>query len=182
MKIILQILIFLSLLSTAAAQQSDYIVLKKRNGRPLKSYYAGVFISAVTNSGFTINGYITDIRNDSIFVQQEVTKLAPTEFGTKIDTVRFTFGVLYYEIGKFNYSGTQRFGKKKGFVEVAVPKLMIIGGLGFIALELVNTVYRGESLNEHNKLASIGIAAGVAAAGFIWQRLQNKNDEVGGKV
>src|SRR5574339_1279550 len=128
MKIILQILIFLSLLSTAAGQQSDYIVLKKQNGRPVKTYFEGVFISAVTNSGFAINGFITDIRHDSIFVQQEITRLVPTEFGTKIDTVRFTYGLLYSEIGKFNISGTQRYGKKKGFVEVAVPKLMIIGG------------------------------------------------------
>jgi len=105
----------------------------------------------------------------------------PTQFGTRIDTVRFSYGLHYTEIGKFNYSGTQRYGKKKGFVEIALPKIMIIGGLGFIVLELVNTVYRGESLNEHNKLASIGIAAAVAAAGFIWQRLQDKNDEVGGK-
>jgi len=181
MKIILQILIFLSFLFTAAAQQSDYIVLKKQNGRPVKTYFEGVFISAVTYSGFTINGYITDIRHDSIFVQQEVKQLVSTQFGTKIDTVRFSYGLPYTEIGKFNVSGTQRYGKKKGFLEVAVPKIMIIGGLGFIVLELVNTVYRGESLNEHNKLASIGIAAGVAAVGFIWQRMQNKKDEVGNK-
>lgn len=181
MKISLLVIILFSLLFNAAAQQSDFIVLKKRNGRPLKTYFPGVFISAATNSGFTINGYIKDIRNDSVFVQQEVTRLAATEYGSKIDTLRYTFGVHYSEIGKFNYSGTQRYGKKKGFVQIAVPKIMIIGGIGFIVLELVNTAYRGESLTDNNKLAAIGIAAGVAAAGFIWQRLQNKDKEVGGK-
>jgi hypothetical protein len=181
MKISLLVLVFFSTIYNAAAQQSDFIVLKKRNDRPLKSYYAGVFISAVTNSGFTINGYITDIRNDSVFVQQEIKKLVPTQFGSKIDTVRYNYGLLYTEIAKFNYEGTQRYGKKKGFVEVALPKIMIIGGVGFIVLELVNTVYRGESLSDNNKLAALGIAAGVAAAGFIWQRLQNKATEVGGK-
>ena len=181
MKISLLVIFLFSLLFNATAQQSDFIVLKKRNGRPLKTYYEGVFISAETNNGFGINGYIKDIRNDSIFVQQEITRLVPTEFGSKIDTLRFTFGVLYTEIGRFNYSGTQRYGKKKGFVQVAVPKIMIIGGVGFIVLELVNTAYRGESLSDNNKLAAIGIAAGVAAAGFIWQKLQNKNNEVGGK-
>ena len=181
MKISLLVIILFSFLTSAVAQQSDYIVLKKRNGRPLKSYYGGVFISAVTNNGFTINGFIKDIRNDSIFIQQEVTKLVATDFGSKIDTIRYTYGVHYAEIGKYNYGGTQRYGKKRGFVEVAVPKIMIIGGLGFIVLELVNTAYRGESLSENNKLAAIGVAAGVAAVGFIWQRLQNKNNEVGGK-
>ena len=65
------------------AQQSDFIVLKKPNNRTLKTYYPGSFLSAVTFNGFTINGFITDIRNDSIIIQQKETtipilgKLAP---------------------------------------------------------------------------------------------------------
>ena len=51
---------------------------------------------------------------------------------------------------------------------------MIIGGTGFIALELINTLYRKESLSEDDKLAAMAIAAGVAATGLLWKAIQNR--------
>ena len=58
---------------------------------------------------------------------------------------------------------------------------MIIGGAGFIVLELVNTLYRGESLSDGNKLTVMAIAAGVAATGLLWKHLQSRRERTGKK-
>lgn len=171
--------LFCSLLTFS--QQSDFIVLKKWNNRTIKTFYVGSFISAQTHRGFNINGFIADIRNDSIYVRQEERQLMGTEFGSTLDTVRFTIGIDYREISRFNYTKNYKWGGKKGFVQVALPKIMMIGGVGFIILETVNTIYRKESFNDDGKLVSLGVAAGVAVAGYLWQQWQDRSNKAGGK-
>lgn len=172
-------ILFGSLLSFS--QQSDFIVLKKWNNRTIKTFYTSSFISAQTYNGFNINGFITDIRNDSIFIRQEETRLVGTDFGSTLDTIKYSIGIDYREIKRFNYTKQYKWGGKRGFVEIALPKIMMIGGVGFIILETVNTIYRKESFNEDGKLATLGVAAGVAVAGYLWQHLQNRANKVGGK-
>lgn len=165
------------------SQQSDFIVLKKKNNRTLRTYYPGAFISAETYAGFPINGFILAIRNDSIICRQEELQLmqAKEGMGTVVDTFRYTIGIPYDHIAKFNYTRNYTWGGKRGFAQVVLPKLMMIGGVGFVALELVNTAYRKESLNEGNKLQSMGIALGVAAAGWIISERKERNLKVGKK-
>jgi hypothetical protein len=162
--------------------QDDFIVLKKRNNRTLKTYGQGSFLSAKTSNGFQLNGFITAIRNDSIFIRQQETKLVATDFGQTIDTVFYTFGFDHRIITAFYFSdqyGTNM--RKRGFAQATLPIIMIAGGTGYIVLELVNTVYRKESLNEGNKLLSLGIAAGIAATGIFLQTMNNRKDKVGNK-
>jgi hypothetical protein len=166
---------------TAFSQQADFIVLKKKNNRTLKTYYAGSFISAVTYGGFQINGWIKDIRNDSIIIRQEELRQFQQEYGMVLDTLVYTIVIDYREIKQWNYTRGYTWGGRKGFVQVAVPKILMIGGTGFIVLELVNTAYRKESLNEGNKLSSLAIAGGVALAGLGMEALQNRNKKVGKK-
>jgi hypothetical protein len=89
--------------------------------------------------------------------------------------------VDYREIKTFHYTGDYTWGRKRGFAEITLPRLMKIGGVGFIILELVNSSYRKESLSENNKVVPLAIAAGVAATGFAITYFQNKADKAGGK-
>ena len=57
-----------------------------------------------------------------------------------------------------------------------IQQIMIIGGVGFIVLEAVNTLYRGESFSDGNKLTVMAIAAGIAATGMLWKHLQSRGD------
>jgi hypothetical protein len=181
MKSYLLIILLLSFAQVSFSQTSDFIVLKKRNNRTLKTYYPGAFISAVTHNDFEINGYIKFIRNDSIIFQQQETRLVPTELGSTLDTFNYTIGVDFREIKKFNYTSQYTWGRKKGFSQITLPRLMMIGGTGFVLLELINTGYRNDSLNDSKKLLSIGIGATVAVAGYIINRLKNQNDKAGKK-
>jgi len=179
-KLLLLVLLF-PLSVVVYSQASDFIILKKRNNRTIKTYYPGAFISAVTINGFNINGFIKVIRNDSIILQQQETRLMGTEFGSAVDTLKYTLGINYREIEQFNYTSKYVWGHRKGFAVITLPKLMIVGGIGYLALELVNTAYRGESINDHNKLPTLAISAGVALAGFVWQETQKQSNKAGGK-
>ena len=181
MKQNLLLILFLLFAHLLYSQQSDFIVLKKKNNRTLRTYYPGAFISAVTVSDFPINGFIVAIRNDSLIIRQEERKLMQTDFGMELDTFVYTIAVDYRQIKQFNYKKAYTWGGKKGFVQVVIPKIMIIGGIGFIVLETVNTIYRGESFNDDNKLAALGIAAGIAAAGWYIESSKTRNKKVGKK-
>lgn len=160
---------------TAFAQPSDYIVLKKKNNRTLKTYFPGTFISAATYTGFTLNGIIQQIKNDSVFILQQEVRQVPTQFGVPVlDTIEYTIRLHYEEIRAFSYAVTRpgRSYRRKGGL---IQNLMIIGGTGFIVLELVNSLYRKESLSEDNKLAAMAIAAGVVATGLLWKAIQSRS-------
>ena len=181
MKQTILIILLLAITKVTLSQTSDFIVLKKRNNRTLKTYYPGAFISAHTYNGFFVNGFIKQIRNDSLIILQEETRLVAAEFGSVVDTVSYTIGLDYHEIKTFHYTGNYTWGRKRGFAQVTLPKLMKIGGIGYIILELVNSTYRKESLSENNKVVPLAIAAGVAATGFAITYFQNKIDKAGGK-
>jgi hypothetical protein len=181
MKPCLLFILLLSFTQYTFSQQSDFIVLKKRNNRTVKTYYPGAFISASTYNGFNINGYIKEIRNDSLIIRQEERRLMATDFGSTVDTFCYTIGVDYHEIQRFNYTSQYTWGRKRGFVQIGLPKLMMIGGAGYVLLELINTAYRNDSLTETKKLISLGIATGVALAGYTISRLQNRNNKAGKK-
>ena len=166
------------------AQKSDFIVLKKKNNRTLKTYFPGTYLYAVTNTGFTLSGIIKRIDNDSVVVEQQNVVQVPTQFGVPaLDTIRFTVAVDYRDIYKFLYANNTGTGgaPRSSGGKLLIPKLMLIGGIGFIVVELVNTAYRKESLSDGNKIPSIAIAAGVAAAGALWIHFAKKADKAGGK-
>ena len=164
----------------ASAQPSDYIVLKKKNNRTLKTYFPGTFLSAVTYTGFTLNGVIKQIKNDSVFIEQFDVRQVPTQFGVPaLDTVVYTIRLHYQEIAKYLYTTNRSGARRTG--GGLLPQIMIVGGIGFIVLEVVNTLYRGESLSDGNKLTVMAIAAGIAATGFLWKHLQNRGDRTGKK-
>lgn len=179
MKSILSVLVLLSFTIHGFAQQSDFIVLKKRNNRTIKTYSAGSHLTARTHNGFDVNGFIMIIRNDSVYVRQMETRLSGTEFGATIDTLTYVVGMDFRELSQFYYTRDNVLGRKKGFAVLTLPRLMMIGGTGFVLLELINTAYRKESLNDHNKLPVLATAAGVAVAGFLLQKMNNQKDKAG---
>ena len=178
----LQLLVFFFFCSAvSSAQEADYINVKKKNGRVLKTYFDGGFISAETFEGFRLHGYIRAIRNDSIILVQEQTRLVGTAFGTSLDTLRYLYGVDHRLIRRYFYKERFNYAGKKGFRTLSIPKLMVIGGTGFVLLELVNTLYREESINTNNKLPALAIATATAFSGWMWTKIARKRDQVGKK-
>jgi hypothetical protein len=182
MKPIILTLFLLSLACIAFPQHSDFIILKKKNNRTVKTYAEGSFLSARMNNGFDVHGYITAIRNDSVYLRQQDIKMFGTEFGSALDTLYYAVGFDYRQILRYNIKDGDQFGRPTGFSVLSAPGLMVVGGVGFLILETVNTIYRKESFSDNNRLLTMGIAAGVAAAGYFWGKAQNNKENKKNKL
>lgn len=104
MKIILPFLLFISL--TSSAQQADFIILKKKNKR-IETYFAGDNIAFTAASGTYINALINGIKNDTLYLQEFVTRMLPTVYGTYIID---TAGSYHY---KYHYNQIKAIGKQE---------------------------------------------------------------------
>ena len=163
------------------AQQTDMIVLKKKNNRTLKTYFPGSLILAESYDGFKISGKIKQIRNDSIILQQRETRLNPTAFGFKVDTLYYTLAINFRIIEKYYFQNSFAAVQSHEFTKSILPKTMSRAGIAFIILELVNSIGRHEDLGEKKKLATFGVSGLVAGTGMFWSYLHRKRNRVGGK-
>ncbi len=174
-------LLFMLLILTAsgtAAQKSDFIVLKKNNNRTLKTYFPGTFLKGVTLTGFSLNGMITRIANDSVYIEQQEIYQVGNQFGLpSLDTVIYTIRLHFADIEHFDYKPRRR----KGFSNITIPGILIRAGFGYAVLESVNTLYRKESFSEDNKLVSIGVGLVAGGTGILWQQVKKSRDKAGGK-
>lgn len=169
MKPFLFILLFHLLCLSAFSQATDFIVVKKHN-RTVKSFFPGLPIALQTESFTWVNGWITDIRNDSVFIKQFDVRQVPTIWGTLVtDTAgSYIVGVYHKEIKRIEFDE-----KGGGFGFVTNGTIFMIGGVGYAVLNVVNGQYLHESITDSKNMTSLGIALGVAAGGFILNRIQH---------
>ena len=156
------------------SQASDFVVVKKHD-RTVKSYFPGLPIVLQTNSYSWVNGWITAIRHDSIFVKEYDVRQVPTIWGTTMtDTAgSYIVGVHYKEIQRIEFN--EKGGGGFGFVTNG--SIFMIGGLGYAVLNVVNGQYLHESITDSKNMTSLGIALGVAAAGFILNRISHHKNK-----
>ncbi len=178
MKLLITILLYTIPFLSASAQTSDVLVLKKKNNRTLKTYTTGSIIKAYTNYNYELNGYIQEIKNDTIFILNERTALFQDGMGSFIDTVRTAVAIHYRDIEVFNYKATS-LGRQRGFSKNFVPIVLKTASAAFIVLESVNTLYAGDSFTRGNRLRDMGIAAGVFVGAHLWQNWQNNRNRAG---
>jgi len=169
MKPFLFILLSFFFCSGAFSQATDFIVVKKHN-RTVKSYFPGLPIALQTESYTWVNGWITDIRHDSIFVKQYDIRQVPTIWGTLVlDTAgSYNVGVHYKEIKRIEFDE-----KGSGFGFITNGTIFMIGGVGYAVLNVVNGRYLHESITDSKNMTTLGIALGVAGGGFILNRIQH---------
>ena len=145
------------------SQVSDFIAVKKKNNISVKTFFPGLPISFITTAKRTVNGTITDIRHDSIFVKEWDIRIVPTTLGvTMIDTAgSFIIGLHYKEIEKIDVSDRMK------FQQALLGPILIIGGSGYIALNLINGAYLKEPVTDSKNLGKLGVAAGAIGTGLL---------------
>jgi len=153
----------------AFSQASDFIVVKKHD-RTVKSYFPGLPITLETESNSWVNGWITAIHHDSVFIKQYDVRQVPTTWGVMVlDTAgSYIVGVDYKEIKRIEFDER---GQSFGYVKNGA--IFMIGGLGYALLNVVNGQYLHESITDSKNMRSLGIALGVAGAGFILNRIEH---------
>jgi len=163
MKVFLFITLLLIADEAAFSQASDFIAVKKHNNRTVKTFFPGVSISFQTPYKRQVSGMITDIRNDSIFVKEWDVRVVPTTMGvTVLDTAGvYITGFHYKEIEKVEVSDRMK------FQQVSLGRILIIGGIGYTVLNIVNGSYLHESITDSKNLKTLGIAAGAVGTGLL---------------
>ncbi len=168
---LLSILILLFITNSGFAQASDFISVRKKNNRTVKTYFPGIVITFQTTFFRMVEGEIVQIKNDSVFVKEWDIRIVPTSLGvTVVDTAgSHVTGVHYKEI-KVVY-----WDKRKKVHELLTDgTLLMVGGAGYAGLNIVNGGIFGESVTGSENLKKLGIALGVAGTGFLLKKFTGK--------
>ena len=148
-----KICLLLCLIPFFCLAQTDVLELKK-NGHNLRTYAPGMYLVMETVYDQWLEGPITAIRNDSVFVNGQPFHIK------EIKTIR-------YERTKLNYQAD-------GLI------LMIAGG-GVLLLGAVNGMYRGDPASEWYTPASYITAGALLGLGFFLIKSQYKKYHLGKK-
>jgi hypothetical protein len=149
------------------AQSLDYISVRKQNGRALKNFYTGSDILLQQTNGAYLQGPVKAIRNDSIYVTVYDIRYYPTQFGTYVrDTISTTHvGIRHPEIQRIFLNPRRGFFKRLG------GPLLMIGGGGYIVLNVINGLAYDGSVTDSKNLRKLGTAAGAFGIGFLLTKL-----------
>jgi hypothetical protein len=151
------------------AQPSDFIILKKKN-RTVQTFYAGTNIEFVTTSGAYRNALITQIKNDSIYLQEFLVRKIPSTLGFIIYDTAGSFRYIY------NYKEIKSFGKEHKHFNVSGSGAALMGGGTLLALGS-GVVYLADrkEFSPTLLLASIGLAG----LGYVMNKSAAKGITIG---
>ncbi len=151
----------------AEAQLKDYITVQKKNGQVIKSFPVNAALIFYTKENYLVDGFIDDIRNDSVFVKRYIIKYLPTNVGlTFIDTVGSDISGFHYK----ELSKVKVYNKKRSLWPT-IGGGLLLGGLAKFVLTLVNGLYFRDDLTSPDNLKKFGIAIGAAAVGHFGEPL-----------
>jgi hypothetical protein len=160
-------LFFIVISYQSFSQSTDIIDVTRKNGRHLKSFFTGSAIAFQTIKGNYVNGVIKSIKNDSLFVKTYVMGRYMTNYGfTVIDTVNsFTTGFSYKEIEHV------KLDTKKSFFRKNLGGLLIAGGAGYAALNVINKASSKEPIGSKENVKNLGTAGAVIGLGLLINKI-----------
>ncbi|MEO6548255.1 MAG: hypothetical protein ABIN94_09655 [Ferruginibacter sp.] len=166
------IIIFFLLFAYQGFTQSSDVLLLKKNNKTIKRYFAGTNIEITTNTGAYINGYITLIKNDTLFLKVFVIQQVPTNLGVFIlDTVT----TYYY---KYHYNQIKAIGKTGRQFNVSASAASLMGG-GMLLTVASGVVFLVDR-EKFSPALLIG-SASLAAVGYLMAKTSGKGMIIGKK-
>ena len=175
MKKLLIIIFYFSIVQTCAAQTGDMIVLKKKN-QTVKTFMKGVPATFVTTSGNLISVFVQDVKNDSLYYKEVIVRQVPTQWGvSKPDTMATLIrGIHYQEIAAVPK-------RWQSFSYIRDGSIFMIGGAGYLALNVANTIIGSEKLFDKENIPRLVGGAAAFGVGKLMQTLNKKEMVVGKK-
>jgi hypothetical protein len=160
-------LLFIGVSYQSFSQATDIINVTRKNGRHLKSFFAGSSITFQTTRGNYVNGMIKSIKNDSLFVKTYVMGRYMTEYGfTVLDTANvYTTGFSYKEILHI------KLDTKKSFFRKNLGGLLIAGGAAYTALNVINRAASKEPIADKENLKNLGTAGAAIGLGLLINKI-----------
>lgn len=172
----LTLLLLLLIVSTEGFSQAGDFISVKKNGRSYTSFYKGAHVRFFTTDGAFVEAFVADIRDDSLFFKPIILRRVGTPWGvTNIDTVATSVkGISYKEVGALPR-------KNKSFSYIKNGTLLMIGGAGYLLLNLVNGAYLHDPPFGKENLPGMAAATGVFATGFLQSKLHKPIIQMGKK-
>ena len=167
MKPLLLCFVLFFFIQTAFTQSRDYISVRKKNGRVVKNVYSGSHVLLQTEDGTYLLGPVNTIRNDSIYLTIYDVRLYPTMWGSIIrDTITKTLvGLHHKDIRRIHVS------KKTTFLQRTAGPLLMLGGAGYFAVNVLNGAFFDLPLTDSRNLKTLGISAGAFGLGLLIKKL-----------
>jgi hypothetical protein len=158
-----------------SAQTGDMIVIKK-DGKGVKTFMKGLVATFKTTSGNWVNAQVYDLRNDSIFFKDIIVRQVPTQWGVpRLDTMATVIRGLHYE----EISSIPKRAESFSFVRNGT--LFMIGGAGYVGLNVVNSAIVPYPLFSKDNTPGLIAGAGVFGLGKLMQKLNKSEITVGKK-
>lgn len=171
----ISIVLFLALFSgLTCVAQSDLLVLKK-NGKTIQSFYPGTEMHFTTDFRY-YEAQIVSIRNDSIyFVQYDIRLIPLTTGGVLIDTAgTFHFTLNYQDIVTLEK-------KRKGFDWAASGAGLFGGGVLITTAGLISWVFAKPNTRYYARPEFVIAGAAFAAVGYLLMKTGNRKTIIGKK-
>jgi hypothetical protein len=152
---------------TSSFAQSDFIQLKKNN-KVLQTWFKGDYLYAQLKNGQWIDAEIYKIQDDSLYLRPFTVR---TYF---VDTT-------FYGLMTIHINYLMAFPREdKGFSYVKNGTIFIIGGGGYLLLNVINTLSNNEPVFGSDNLPNVAIATAILALG-VALRLTHKSTYIVGK-
>jgi hypothetical protein len=162
MRICLGLWLLLPFFSNAQEQSCDILLLKKGN-KTVAKYFSGNYIAFYTTDGMPVNGTITCIKNDSIFlIQFQVQHIQTPLGGIRLDTSgRYRLQFSLANIGSFPA------GRQRGKNLITDGRLFMVAGAGYLAVNLINTTRQGQPPFGSENLPRVLASSAAVLTGFL---------------
>lgn len=162
-RLLLLLSLFVSL--CAQGQVPDFISVRQPNGRTVRNFMPGLPITLETKSGGWLQGPIEAIRNDSLIIRQYMVQRYMQWGVLQLDTI----GTQLLPI---HYLAIQRIylNKRRSFGQRRAGPLLIIGGGGYLLLNLLNGAILKDPIGSSGNIRKLGISAGALGAGILFQK------------
>jgi hypothetical protein len=174
MKSIFFIMTFFFLIAISLAQQADFLVLKK-NGRTIKSFFAGSQVHFLTASA-NYSGQVNAIKNDSVFVTEFDIRQIRTNLGVYVlDTVaRYYVAFPYKDIIGIT-------SERTGFNWAASGASLLGGGILLTVIGAGTWIFTKPGTQYHASPQLVIGSAILGGVGYFLLRSHGNNYAIGKK-
>jgi hypothetical protein len=168
--------VLIPLLGVAQTKGSDILILKKRT-KTVAKYFSGQSITFYTTEGMPVTGQIEHIGNDSMYlINYRLQRIQRADGGVFIDTAgKFKMEFSIENIGSFPAF------RIRGKNLITDGSLFMLGGVGFLGLNLFNVIRDGDPPFGKDNLPNILTAAGITAGGLLLKNSWPKRWLLGNK-
>lgn len=170
MKKCLGFLFFMALSFTSNAQ-SDILSVRNKKGKPVNQFTTGLPITYTDNAGKIYSGNIIRLKADTMTIRCYDITYYTTNIGIRIsDTTATNYHTTHYK----DIQAIRVYDRERP-IRGKVDKILMFGGGGYLVLNTVNSIGKGDFTSTRN-VRNLAIAAGAFTGGLIINRFFGVNN------